>query len=215
MAVNPAGHLIPKNSINDLYHNYALPITSSNNQLAATAAPKIATSSTSTMAAATLNNATLPMGNASAGGVGAGGAGVGFAEQSCSAAAVGVSVSTTLSVASASAMTTATALLVSLPPPSSSFATLDGVPRGKCAYFVRRQLDVALCRDNFHGQVICGDFPVHSKIDTLAILFDEILQPLLQNHHNCRLWPESVNKDLSNRMKDVRNTLVEVSFKRM
>lgn len=42
--------------------------------------------------------------------------------------------------AAVSAVVSATpgALLIPLPPASSSFTTLDGVPRGKCAYFVRR-----------------------------------------------------------------------------
>lgn len=118
-------------------------------------------------------------------------------------------------MAASAAMTAATAaLLAPLPPPSSSFSTLDGVPRGKCVYFLKRQLHAAaaLTRDNFRREVVCGDFPIHSKIDTLAVLFDEILQPLLQNSLNRKLWPEVVAKDLNTRMKDVRNTLTEVSL---
>ncbi|XP_037943923.1 dynein beta chain, ciliary-like [Teleopsis dalmanni] len=163
MTLSPGGHLIPKNSMNDLYFNYAVQHTTNT----------VATTST---AAAT--------------------------SELVEATAI-----TTAAVAAA------TALLIPLPPPSSSFSTLDGVPRGKCAYFARRQLGVPLTVTNFGTEIMYGDFPVHSKIETLAILFDDVFQPMLQNPFNRKLLPKIVCKDLETRMKDVRNTLNEIKGK--
>ncbi|KAH8326498.1 hypothetical protein KR067_009278 [Drosophila pandora] len=104
------------------------------------------------------------------------------------------------------------ALLVPLPPASSSFTTLDGVPRGKCAYFVRRNSSGGpLTAGNFSEEVLYGDFPVHSKIETMSLLFDEVLQPLLEQAQN--QWPSVVRKDLQTRTKEVRNTLTEIKGK--
>ncbi|KAH8382612.1 hypothetical protein KR009_004377 [Drosophila setifemur] len=115
-------------------------------------------------------------------------------------------------VASAAASAIVAATLVPLPPPSSSFTTLDGVPRGKCAYFVRRNSsDGPLTMDNFSESVLYGDFPVHSKIETMSLLFDEVLQPLLEQAQN--QWPMIVRKDLQVRIKEVRNTLTEIKGK--
>lgn len=96
------------------------------------------------------------------------------------------------------------------PPPASSFTTLDGVPRGKSAYFLKKDFNV-ITMDNFEYEILCGDLPVHSKVETLVILFDEIYFPLLSNPMNRKMWPETVTKDLQRHMKDLRNTLCEVS----
>lgn len=115
--------------------------------------------------------------------------------------------------AAVSAVVSATpgALLIPLPPASSSFTTLDGVPRGKCAYFVRRNTsDGPLTASNFAESVLYGDFPVHSKIETMSLLFDDVLQPLLEQAQS--QWPAIVRKDLQARIKEVRNTLTEVGY---
>ncbi|XP_053970080.1 dynein beta chain, ciliary [Anastrepha ludens] len=116
-------------------------------------------------------------------------------------------------VASAAAVAAAAVLMLPMPPPSSSFSTLDGVPRGKCVYFVRRSADIPLTAANFRTQILCGDLPVHSKIETLSLLFDEIFQPLLECPLNRKSWPKPVQKDLQIRTKEVRNTLVEIKGK--
>ncbi|KQS52177.1 uncharacterized protein Dere_GG12117, isoform B [Drosophila erecta] len=116
--------------------------------------------------------------------------------------------------AAVSAVVSATpgALLIPLPPASSSFTTLDGVPRGKCAYFVRRNTsDGPLTAANFAESVLYGDFPVHSKIETMSLLFDDVLQPLLEQAQS--QWPAIVRKDLQARIKEVRNTLTEIKGK--
>ncbi|XP_017082814.2 dynein heavy chain 17, axonemal [Drosophila eugracilis] len=116
--------------------------------------------------------------------------------------------------AAVSAVVSATpgAMLIPLPPASSSFTTLDGVPRGKCAYFVRRNTsDGSLTATNFAESVLYGDFPVHSKIETMSLLFDEVLQPLLEQAQS--QWPAIVRKDLQARIKEVRNTLTEIKGK--
>ncbi|XP_073817377.1 dynein beta chain, ciliary-like [Musca autumnalis] len=196
MALNPAGLLIPKSSISDLYQNY----TSVQVIKSPTAAAELA-SSTNVMGKETKRPGALE------------------AEGAATTTSTTFSNATTTAVATLAAsiaMTPLTAgivMLAPLPSPSSSFSTLDGVPRGKCAFFVRRESNVPLTDDNFVQQVIYGDFPVHSKIDTLLILFDEILQPLLINPQNRRLWPDVVGKDLNNRMKDVRNTLTQIKGK--
>ncbi|EDV95038.1 GH23822 [Drosophila grimshawi] len=119
--------------------------------------------------------------------------------------------STVATAAVVAAATTTGAMLVPMPPPSSSFTTLDGVPRGKCAYFIRHSdVDVPLSADNFQSSVLYGDFPVHSKIETMSLLFDEVLQPLLEQAQG--QWPTPVRKDLEGRVKDVRNTLTEEMF---
>ncbi|XP_067623613.1 dynein beta chain, ciliary [Eurosta solidaginis] len=121
---------------------------------------------------------------------------------------------TTAIVASAaSAIDAAAILMLPMPPASSSFSTLDGVPRGKCVYFVRRSANIPLTADNFRTQILCGDLPVHSKIETLSLLFDEVFQPLLECPLNRKSWPKPVQKDLQIRIKDVRNTLVEIKGK--
>ncbi|XP_030369376.1 dynein beta chain, ciliary [Scaptodrosophila lebanonensis] len=119
----------------------------------------------------------------------------------------------TATVAVSAALAASSALLVPMPPASSSFTTLDGVPRGKCAYFVRRDEDVLLNDSNFEMAVLYGDFPVHSKIETLSLLFDEVLQPLLECPLNQKRWPAVVSKDLQARIKEVRNTLIEIKGK--
>lgn len=106
------------------------------------------------------------------------------------------------------AATTTGTLLVPMPLASSSFTTLDGVPRGKCAYFIRHNVAQPLTAANFQSTVLYGDFPVHSKIETMSLLFDDVLQPLLERAE--RQWPEPVRKDLQARIKEVRNTLTEV-----
>lgn len=117
----------------------------------------------------------------------------------------------TAAVSAVVAAVTPGALLVPLPPASSSFTTLDGVPRGKCAYFVRRHSSgEPLTAFNFPESVLYGDFPVHSKIETMSLLFDEVLQPLLEKVQS--QWPAIVRKDLQARIKEVRNTLTEVSL---
>lgn len=117
----------------------------------------------------------------------------------------------TATAAVVAAATAAGALVVPLPPASSSFTTLDGVPRGKCAYFIRHNVGVPLTADNFQSSVLYGDFPVHSKIETMSLLFDEVLQPLLERAQG--VWPSPVRKDLQARVKEVRNTLTEVGPK--
>nr|XP_032294976.1 dynein heavy chain 9, axonemal [Drosophila virilis] len=117
----------------------------------------------------------------------------------------------TATAAVVAAATTTGALLVPLPPASSSFTTLDGVPRGKCAYFIRHNVDVPLTASNFHSSVLYGDFPVHSKMETMSLLFDEVLQPLLDKAQG--VWPSPVRKDLQARVKEVRNTLTEIKGK--
>lgn len=127
-------------------------------------------------------------------------------------AAVGndaTSVAATAAAAVAAATTTGT-LLVPLPLASSSFTTLDGVPRGKCAYFIRHSVAQPLTAANFQSSVLYGDFPVHSKIETMSLLFDEVLQPLLERAE--RQWPQPVRQDLQARLKEVRNTLTEVGI---
>lgn len=194
MTLNPAGHLIPKNSINDLYqHNYAILL------------PKTTPTTTTTTATTTPTvDATKMLATAKV-------------EEGKEMFRENIQISLTssstaiLPAIATAAMTAVTALLAPLPPPSSSFSTLDGVPRGKCTYFLKRQLNTSLTRDNFRCEIISGDFPIHSKIETLAILFDEILQPLMQNPLNRTQWPDVVGKDLNARLKDVRNTLTEVS----
>ena len=213
MTLNPAGHLIAKNSINDLYHhNYAItmPTAATKATTMATVAAVATTNTPSTSVSAnatasedltgnykqnTVVNASTPTPTT-------------VPASAISAFMLPTAVAT---VAATAAMTAVTALLAPLPPPSSSFSTLDGVPRGKCAYFLKNRLGCPLTRDNLRREVICGDFPIHSKIETLAVLFDEILQPLLQNPHNRKMWPEVVVKDLNTRIKDVRNTLTAVS----
>lgn len=212
MTLNPAGHLIPKNSINDLYqHNYTTLVMTTKTITPTTTAPSTSpavmmamvppnATTTNSLLDTTLSSEEL----------------TGNYQKT-----IEVSLATTSTVmtpaiatmAATAAMTAATALLAPLPPPSSSFSTLDGVPRGKCVYFLKRQLHhcPSILRDNYRREVICGDFPIHSKIETLVVLFDEILQPLLQNSLNRKMWPEVVGKDLNARMKDVRNTLTEVS----
>ncbi|ALC45571.1 CG41497 [Drosophila busckii] len=117
----------------------------------------------------------------------------------------------TAAVAVAAATTAGALLVVPMPPASSSFSTLDGVPRGKCAYFIRQNVGVPLTAANFQSCVLYGDFPVHSKIETMSLLVDEVLQPLLEQGE--RKWPLSVRKDLQARIKDVRNTLTEIKGK--
>lgn len=119
------------------------------------------------------------------------------------------SVAATAAAAVAAATTTGT-LLVPLPLASSSFTTLDGVPRGKCAYFIRHSVAQPLTAANFQSSVLYGDFPVHSKIETMSLLFDEVLQPLLERAE--RQWPQPVRQDLQARLKEVRNTLTEVGI---
>ncbi|XP_046805883.1 dynein beta chain, ciliary-like [Lucilia cuprina] len=207
MTLNPAGHLIPKNSINDLYHhNYA------------TLMPKTITTTSATAVVPTTTTTALSSisVNATSSEELAGNYKKNIEVSLPSAPTSSIIAPAIATVAATAAMTAATAaLLTPLPPPSSSFSTLDGVPRGKCVYFVKRQLHaaVALTRDNYRHEVIFGDFPIHSKIETLSVLFDEILQPLLQNSQNRKLWPEVVGKDLNTRMKDVRNTLTEIKGK--
>lgn len=127
--------------------------------------------------------------------------------QSCGSR-VSATSDATATAAVVAAATTTGALLVPLPPASSSFTTLDGVPRGKCAYFIRHNVDVPLTASNFHSSVLYGDFPVHSKMETMSLLFDEVLQPLLDKAQG--VWPSPVRKDLQARVKEVRNTLTEV-----
>ncbi|XP_068157565.1 LOW QUALITY PROTEIN: dynein beta chain, ciliary [Drosophila tropicalis] len=121
----------------------------------------------------------------------------------------------TVSAVSAVMAATPGALLVPLPPASSSFTTLDGVPRGKCAYFIRCSSGggsaFKLTEANFASSVLYGDFPVHSKIETMSLVFDEILQPLLEQAQS--QWPAMVQKDLQTRIKEVRNTLTEIKGK--
>ncbi|KAM7359982.1 dynein beta chain, ciliary-like [Cochliomyia hominivorax] len=213
MTLNPAGHLIPKNSINDLYHhNYAILMPKSITTLQQVAAATTTTTPTLPVGATatTTSNSLLDQGLSSE-------ELAGNYKQNIEVSLASVSsvmVPAVATVAASAAMTAATALLAPLPPPSSSFSTLDGVPRGKCVYFLKRQLhSPPLTRDNYRHEVICGDFPIHSKIETLSILFDEILQPLLQNSLNRKMWPEVVGKDLNTRMKDVKNTLTEIKGK--
>ncbi|XP_060647178.1 dynein beta chain, ciliary [Drosophila nasuta] len=123
----------------------------------------------------------------------------------------GASPITATAAVVAAATSTGGALLVPMPPASSSFTTLDGVPRGKCAYFIRHNLAVPLTADNFQSSVLYGDFPVHSKIETMSLLFDEVLQPLLEQAQGN--WPTPVRKDLASRVKEVRNTLTEIKGK--
>ncbi|KAH8251731.1 hypothetical protein KR038_005556 [Drosophila bunnanda] len=121
-------------------------------------------------------------------------------------------MATATAAVSAVVAVTPGALLVPMPPASSSFTTLDGVPRGKCAYFVRRHSSGGpLTASNFAESVLYGDFPVHSKIETMSLLFDEVLQPLLEQVQS--QWPAIVRKDLQTRIKEVRNTLTEIKGK--
>ncbi|XP_034662377.1 dynein beta chain, ciliary [Drosophila subobscura] len=121
-------------------------------------------------------------------------------------------MATATAAVSAVVAVTPGALLVPLPPASSSFTTLDGVPRGKCAYFIRRnEADAPLTAANFAASVLYGDFPVHSKIETMSLLFDEVVQPLLEKSQT--QWPAIVWKDLQARIKEVRNTLTEIKGK--
>ncbi|EDX14647.1 GD18081 [Drosophila simulans] len=121
-------------------------------------------------------------------------------------------MATVTAAVSAVVSVTPGALLIPLPPASSSFTTLDGVPRGKCAYFVRRNTsDGPLTASNFAESVLYGDFPVHSKIETMSLLFDDVLQPLLEQAQS--QWPAIVRKDLQARIKEVRNTLTEIKGK--
>lgn len=122
--------------------------------------------------------------------------------------AVGNDATSAATAAVVAAATTTGTLLVPMPLASSSFTTLDGVPRGKCAYFIRHNVAQPLTAANFQSTVLYGDFPVHSKIETMSLLFDDVLQPLLERAE--RQWPQPVRKDLQARLKDVRNTLTEV-----
>lgn len=122
--------------------------------------------------------------------------------------AVGNDATSAATAAVVAAATTTGTLLVPMPLASSSFTTLDGVPRGKCAYFIRHNVAQPLTAANFQSTVLYGDFPVHSKIETMSLLFDDVLQPLLERAE--RQWPQPVRKDLQARLKEVRNTLTEV-----
>lgn len=135
---------------------------------------------------------------------------LGYALPAGAARSAGAAVTTDSAATAAvvAAATAAGAMVVPLPPASSSFTTLDGVPRGKCAYFIRHNVGVPLTAGNFQSSVVYGDFPVHSKIETMSLLFDEVLQPLLAGAEGG--WPSPVRKDLQARVKEVRNTLTEV-----
>ncbi|EDW45240.1 GM10108 [Drosophila sechellia] len=81
-----------------------------------------------------------------------------------------------------------------------------------CAYFVRcNTSDGPLTASNFAESVLYGDFPVHSKIETMSLLFDDVLQPLLEQAQS--QWPAIVRKDMQARIKEVRNTLTEIKGK--
>ena len=174
----------------DLYHNYAV---------------ATATSTVSPAAAAAITMDSTAVGDAE------GAVATAAADTSSVMAGEAQSVTASTTATAVLAANAAATLMVPLPPPSSSFSTLDGVPRGKCAYFVRHNVGgQSLTSQNFHEQVLYGDLPIHSKIDSLAILSDEVFQPLLENTSNSACWPEIVANDLQTKIKDVRNTLSEV-----
>uniref|UniRef100_A0A1A9W2M5 Dynein heavy chain tail domain-containing protein n=1 Tax=Glossina brevipalpis TaxID=37001 RepID=A0A1A9W2M5_9MUSC len=120
-----------------------------------------------------------------------------------------ISTELSTSLLAVSAAMNATACLLPMPATSSSFSTLDGVPRGKCTYFLRKQLNIPLTNENFRNHVIFGDFPIHSKMETLSVIFEEVLKPLLQCAGNRKLRSDVQNKDLDARVKDIHTTLIE------
>ncbi|XP_017479877.1 PREDICTED: dynein beta chain, ciliary-like, partial [Rhagoletis zephyria] len=215
MTLNHSGYLVPKIALTDLHHNYALQQTLSST-----------TATTTTIAVTTATPQPIkeartapadPLQTTTA----AATAAVATAEPAAKSNNVGQTTTTTTSnttgstavMASAAAITAAAVLMLPMPPPSSSFSTLDGVPRGKCVYFVRRSANTTLTAANFRTQILCGDLPVHSKIETLSLLFDEVFQPLLECSLNRNSWPKPVQKDLQIRIKEVRNTLIEIKGK--
>uniref|UniRef100_A0A1B0AHJ1 Uncharacterized protein n=1 Tax=Glossina pallidipes TaxID=7398 RepID=A0A1B0AHJ1_GLOPL len=127
------------------------------------------------------------------------------------AALIAPNTSTELSTSllAVSAAMNATACLLPIPATSSSFSTLDGVPRGKCVYFLRKQLNIPLINENFRKHVIFGDFPIHSKMETLSVIFEEVIKPLLQCAQNRKFRSDMQNKDLDARIKDIHTNLIE------
>uniref|UniRef100_A0A1A9VM46 Uncharacterized protein n=1 Tax=Glossina austeni TaxID=7395 RepID=A0A1A9VM46_GLOAU len=128
------------------------------------------------------------------------------------AALIAPNTSTELSTSllAVTAAMNATACLLPIPATSSSFSTLDGVPRGKCIYFLRKQLNIPLINENFRKHVIFGDFPIHSKMDTLSVIFEEVIKPLLQCAQNRKFHSDMQNKDMDERIKDIHTNLIEI-----
>lgn len=208
MTLNHSGYLVPKIALSELHHNYAAqstlrsaptPPTTGSVILATPTAimnprPALANPAGHTMAATAASSEPTAKSN----------------DVDPPSKAANTTSSAAI-VASAAAVAAAAVLTLPMPPASSSFSTLDGVPRGKCVYFVRRSANIPLTAANFRTQILCGDLPVHSKIETLSLLFDEVFQPLLECPINRKSWPKPVQKDLQIHIKEVRNTLVEVS----
>ncbi|XP_039966059.1 dynein beta chain, ciliary [Bactrocera tryoni] len=210
MTLNHSGYLVPKIALSELHHNYAAQSTLSSTPTPPTTASVISATPTAitdpyaalanpvdhTMAATTATSEPTAKSND-----------VGPPSKAAN------TTSSTAIVASAAAVAAAAVLTLPMPPASSSFSTLDGVPRGKCVYFVRRSANIPLTAANFRTQILCGDLPVHSKIETLSLLFDEVFQPLLECPPNRKSWPKPVQKDLQLHIKEVRNMLVEIKGK--
>lgn len=213
MTLNHSGYLIPKIALSELHHNYTAQSTLSST-------PPPPTTATATFISATptaIMDPCAALANPVDHTMAATAATAATSEPTAKSNDVGPpsktvnTASSTAIVASAAAVAAAAVLTLPMPPASSSFSTLDGVPRGKCVYFVRRSANIPLTAANFRTQILCGDLPVHSKIETLSLLFDEVFQPLLECPPNRKSWPKPVQKDLQIHIKEVRNTLVEVS----
>lgn len=99
---------------------------------------------------------------------------------------------------------------ITYPLPGSSFSALDGVPRGKAVFFLKRA-SLVVTVHNFHNDILFGDLPMHSKVETLAVLLEQIYIPLLSNSLNKKLWPETVFQDLNDQTKGILNKVQEVS----
>ena len=80
----------------------------------------------------------------------------------------------------------------------------------KSCFFIRKSMPLDFSTTNFRSSVIYGDTMATQAVEELAILVEEVYNPLLNNKLNQTTWPEELKKDVEKKVQLLRDVVLEV-----